>query len=101
MKVSKAFETFASEVPEVQKIWMEMVGKLDKASNLDKKTEEIAYLAVLSSNGMLSGISFHVKMAKLNGASREEIISAILVGLPAVGHNVIQALPVALEAYDE
>ena len=34
------------------------------------------------------------------GATREEIISAILVGLPAAGHVVTQSLPVALEAYD-
>jgi alkylhydroperoxidase/carboxymuconolactone decarboxylase family protein YurZ len=38
---------------------------------------------------------------KSHGASRDEIISSILVGLPAVGNNVIQALPIALEAYDE
>lgn len=48
-----------------------------------------------------NGLPFHVKMAKTNGATRDEIISAILVGLPAVGNTVISALPVALEAYDE
>lgn len=34
-------------------------------------------------------------------ASREEIISAILVGLPAVGNIVISSLPIAIKAYDE
>ena len=47
-----------------------------------------------------SGLPFHVQMAKLNGATREEVISSILVGLPAVGNQVIQALPIALEAFD-
>ncbi|EMV4560280.1 carboxymuconolactone decarboxylase family protein, partial [Listeria monocytogenes] len=28
-------------------------------------------------------------------------ISAILVGLPAVGNTVISALPIALDAFDE
>lgn len=28
------------------------------------------------------------------------MISAVLIGLPAVGNTVIEALPVALEAYD-
>ncbi len=32
---------------------------------------------------------------KKAGASREEIISAIMVGLPAVGNEVINALPAA------
>jgi hypothetical protein len=34
------------------------------------------------------------------GASRNEIISAILVGLPAAGLGVIQVLPAAIAAFD-
>ncbi len=75
--------------------------KLDAASKLDKKTEELAYLAVLSATRLESGIPFHTKMAKAHGATREEVISSILVGLPAVGSCVVGALPVALSAYDE
>ncbi|WP_459476520.1 carboxymuconolactone decarboxylase family protein [Clostridium saccharoperbutylacetonicum] len=58
-------------------------------------------MAVLASARLESGIPFHVKQAKHLGASREEIISSILVGLPAVGNVVIQALPIALSAFDE
>jgi alkylhydroperoxidase/carboxymuconolactone decarboxylase family protein YurZ len=43
---------------------------------------------------------FHVRAAKEASASCEEVISAILVGLPAAGHRVIQALPAAVAAYD-
>lgn len=100
MKVSKSFEVFAKEAPEVQSAWMETVHKLDAASKLDKKTEELAYIAVMATT-RLSGLPFHVKMAKSNGATRDEIISAILVGLPAVGNTVISALPIALDAFDE
>jgi AhpD family alkylhydroperoxidase len=101
MKVSNAFETLAKEAPEQQAAWMEAVQKLDTASALDKKTEELAYLAVLAAMRLESGISFHVKMAQANGATREEIISSILVGLPAAGNCVIQSLPIALEAFDK
>lgn len=100
MKVSHAFETFAKEAPDTQKAWMEMVQKLDSTSALDKKTEELAYVAVLAAVRLESGIPFHVKMAKDKGATREEIVSAILVGLPAVGNAAVQALPIAIEAYD-
>jgi len=34
------------------------------------------------------------------GATREEMISAILVGLPAAGHAVTPVLPAAIAAYD-
>jgi AhpD family alkylhydroperoxidase len=79
---------------------MAAVKGLDEASALDKKTEELAYLAVLAAQRMESGIFFHVRSAKEAGASRQEVISAILVGLPAVGQVVVQCMPGALAAYD-
>jgi alkylhydroperoxidase/carboxymuconolactone decarboxylase family protein YurZ len=60
----------------------------------------LAYLAVLAALRLESGVPFHVQAAKEAGASREEVISAILVGLPAAGHRVTQALPAAIAAYD-
>src|SRR5690348_8109026 len=100
MIVSEAFQTFLIEAREHAKVWMGTVRGLDAASALDKKTEELAYLAVLASQRLVSGIPLHVNSAKVAGATREEVISAILVRLPAVGNTVIEALPVALEAYD-
>ncbi len=99
--MSNAFQTFLKETPEYSKAWMEAVKKLDSANALDKKTKALAYLAVLAASGLVSGIPFHAQHAKSLGASRDEIIGAVLVGLPAVGHIVIQGLPAALEAYGE
>ncbi|NTV46379.1 MAG: carboxymuconolactone decarboxylase family protein [Chlorobiales bacterium] len=100
MSISNAFQVFLSEAPAHAQAWMNAVQNLDQASALDKKTEELAYIAVLASARLTSGIPFHVESAKCNGATREEIIGAVLVGLPAVGNAVIQSLPIALEAYD-
>lgn len=99
--VSNAFQTFFTEAPEQAKVWMDTVKKLDEASSLDAKTEEIAYIAVLCAVGLYEGIPFHVKHAKALGVSRKEIKSAVLLGLPAVGNRIIHALPAALEAFDE
>ncbi|WP_058304361.1 carboxymuconolactone decarboxylase family protein [Gorillibacterium timonense] len=98
--ISSSFQAFLTEASEHQAAWMEAVQKLGAASKLDPKTEELTYLAVLAASRMESGVPFHVKHAKALGATREEIISAILVGLPAVGQSVIQSLPAALAAYD-
>jgi len=98
--ISNAFKTFLNEAPGQARAWMGSVKGLDEACALDKKTSELAYLAVLAAMRMESGIPFHVKSAKDSGASRDEIISAVLVGLPAAGMGVIQCLPAALEAYD-
>jgi len=101
MSISNSFMSFIKEAPGQQKAWGELIQKLDIECKLDKKTEALAYLAVLAAARLESGIPFHVKQAKKLGASREEIISSILVGLPAVGNIVIQALPIALSAYDD
>lgn len=100
MSVSKAFSVFMQQAPAHAEAWMQVAKSLDAASVLDKKTEELAYLAVLAATGNHSGIPFHVLSAKAGGASRQEVLSAILIGLPAAGAVVIGALPVALEAYD-
>jgi len=98
--ISSAFQIFLAEAPEHAQAWMSAVQGLDAASALDKKTAELAYLAVLAARGMESGIPFHVQSAKQAGATRAEIISAILVGLPAAGQIVTRALPNAINAYD-
>jgi len=100
MSISKAFAAFVQEAPAHAAAWIKMVQALDQASALDKKTEELAYLAVLAATGNTSGVPFHVLSAKAHGASREEVLSAVLIGLPAAGAVVIGALPVALEAYE-
>jgi alkylhydroperoxidase/carboxymuconolactone decarboxylase family protein YurZ len=100
MSVSKAFAMFMQEAPAHAEAWMQVAKSLDAASALDKKTGELAYVAVLAATGNTSGIPFHVLSAKSHGASRQEVLSAILLGLPAAGAVVIGAVPVALETYD-
>jgi alkylhydroperoxidase/carboxymuconolactone decarboxylase family protein YurZ len=98
--MSDAFQVFMREAPQHAKAWMAAAKNLGNASALDKKTESLAYLAVLAALRLESGVPFHVVLAKEAGASREEVISAILVGLPAAGNVVTRVLPSAIQAYD-
>jgi alkylhydroperoxidase/carboxymuconolactone decarboxylase family protein YurZ len=98
--VSKAFKSFLSEAPQHAQAWGTMVQELSSASALDGKTSALAYLAVLAALGLETGVPFHVKAAKHAGASRSEVISALLIALPAAGHGVTRVLPCAIEAYD-
>jgi alkylhydroperoxidase/carboxymuconolactone decarboxylase family protein YurZ len=98
--VSKAFQCFLTEAPKHAQAWGTMVQELSSASALDGKTSALAYLAVLGALGLETGVPFHVKAAKQMGASRSEVISALLVALPAAGHGVTRVLPCAIEAYD-
>lgn len=100
MKISESFAAFMQEAPDHAEAWTQVAKSLDAASALDKKTQELAYVAVLAAIGNRSGLPFHVLSAKSQGASRQEVLSATLLGLPAAGAVVIGAVPIALEAYD-
>ena len=100
-KVSKAFLAFNTEAPHHAKAWSEMVSKISQANVLDAKTTSLIYLSVLSVLGSENGIPYHVKTAKEAGASKEEIIHAVLVALPPAGHRVTQVLPLIISSYDE
>ena len=98
--ISNAFQVFLQEAPQHAKAWGEVVQKLSGANALDEKTGALAYLAVLAVLRLESGVPFHVLQAKKAGATRDEVISAVLLGLTAVGNAVTQSLPTALAAYD-
>lgn len=100
-KVSNGFSMFMKETTQAGKDYMTMVMQLSKESALDQKTHELAYVSVLSATRMLDGLNFHVHSAKELGASREEVKSAVLLAIPAVGITVMNALEVALNTYDE
>ena len=97
---SVAFQIFLKDAPAHAGAWMRAVEGLKAASVLDEKTAALAYLAVLAALRLESGVPFHVQLAKKAGATRAEVLSAILVGLPAAGNAVTQCLPGALRAYD-
>jgi alkylhydroperoxidase/carboxymuconolactone decarboxylase family protein YurZ len=100
-RVSDAFQTFLREAPGHAQAWMGAVQGLGGASALEEKTSALAYLAVLAVLRLENGVPFHAAHAKAAGATREEVISAVLLGLPAAGNQVTQVLPAALAAYDE
>lgn len=99
--VSNSFKAFMREEAPTGEAFMEFVRKSAQASALDKKTASLAYLAVLAAIGAEGGLSFHVKHAKAAGATREEVKSAMLVGLPVVGLKTVAYFDTALNAYDE
>lgn len=99
--VSPAFEAFAREAPRQAAAWMAAVQGLGAASALDPKTSALAYLAVLAALRLESGVPFHVRRAREAGATRAEVVSAVLTGLPAAGTGCTQCLPAALAAYDD
>jgi alkylhydroperoxidase/carboxymuconolactone decarboxylase family protein YurZ len=99
-KISTAFQVFQKEAPHHARAWGSMINEMNEANQLDVKTSSLVYIGILAALGMESGLPFHVAMARDAGASRDEIISAIMMALPTAGHHVTKGLQVALESYD-
>jgi len=73
VRVSNAFETFASEAPDRFRAWNAATEALGHACALDVKNRHLGYVAVLAVLGRESGVPFHVIFAKNAGASRDEV----------------------------
>jgi alkylhydroperoxidase/carboxymuconolactone decarboxylase family protein YurZ len=100
MAMSAGWIAFMQELPEAAQAWLDVDRALSAQSALDARTAELAYLSVLAALGFERGIPFHVAEAKRLGASRAEVRSAILVGLPAAGARTVEMLGPALAAFD-
>ncbi|CUX21103.1 conserved hypothetical protein [Agrobacterium fabrum str. J-07] len=99
-RTSASFQRFMTDAPAHKAAWFQAIQGLGAASTLDVKTQSLIYIGILAALRLESGIGFHVMEAKARGASREDIISAVLTGLPAAGNAVIGALGPALDVFD-
>jgi len=68
------------------------------SNQLDLKTSSLVHIGILAALGLDSGMPFHVVVARDAGATRDEIISAIMLGLP--GQRATKGLEIALDSYD-
>jgi len=100
VSTADAFHAFAHETPAHAEAWLEASHRLEHASALDERTLRLAHLAVLAALGLDDAIPLQVELACDAGARREEVASAVLVGLSAAGSRVVRSLPTALAAFD-
>lgn len=91
---------FGQEFPETAAAHMALVPARAEESALDPKTTHLAYLAVRSAAGTTSGIDFHVGPATQSGAADDEIRSAALVAMQAVGLRTLDGLAAVCAALD-
>lgn len=89
------------DVDEVRRGFEEMYENKNNVGILDRKTNELALIAVLSATGVIDGVENHAKIAKEMGITRAELESAVLIGLPIVGAPLSEAYKTALHSYDE
>jgi alkylhydroperoxidase/carboxymuconolactone decarboxylase family protein YurZ len=94
-------EIFQKEAPEVAKAFDELIRSIVASKGLDEKTKQLIYIAMKASSGDETAVKFHVPMAKQLGATKEEVIDAILLTLTVSGiKGVASCLPGAVSCFD-
>jgi alkylhydroperoxidase/carboxymuconolactone decarboxylase family protein YurZ len=90
------------EAPEVASAFNGLIMSLVAIKGLDIKTKQLIYIAMKAAMGDDTAVRAHIPMAKAAGASREEVIDAILMTLTVSGiRGVVHCLPEAVKQYEK
>ena len=99
---SNPMELFRKEAPEVAAAFNSLIMSLVASQGLDQKTKQLIYIAMKAAMGDDSAVKAHVPMAKAAGATREEVVDAIIMTLTVSGiRGVVHCLPGALEFFEK
>lgn len=82
------------EAPGVAHAFRELTNAIDDRSPIEKKIKELILLGIFTAHNAIKGIDTHVRRALDEGATKDEIICAIIYALPVVG---ISSVTLALE----
>lgn len=92
------FEFFAERYPEAAEHFRSLHRSVIAQSALDPKTQQLIYISNLAALGYAPAIKSHLPLALRNGASKEEILAALLTSIPAAG--LVPVLPVLKDVSD-
>jgi AhpD family alkylhydroperoxidase len=95
------YEIFFLECPELASKFNELVEVQRENKGLDQKTKQLINIAIQTSNRNPMGVKFHAMMAKMEGAERKEVLSAVNMNLHLSGlSTVLECLPSAIDGYE-
>lgn len=94
-------EIFNREAPDVAKAFDGLIQAISNSEGLDAKTKQLIYIAIKASNADQAALSFHIPMAKELGATKAEVVDAILMTLTVSGiSGVATCLPGAIACFE-
>lgn len=94
-------EVLKREAPEVAEAFNGLINALVATQGLDQKTKQLIYIAMKASTGDQMAVKAHVPMAKAAGATKEEVVDAILMTLTVAGvRGVVTCLPDAVKQFE-
>jgi AhpD family alkylhydroperoxidase len=102
MSSRNPLEIFQAEAPDIAKAFDDLIKAIAASKGLDEKTKQLIYIAMKASNGDVSAVNAHVPMAKKLGATKAEVVDAILMTLTVSGiRGVVSCLPEAVKHFED
>jgi AhpD family alkylhydroperoxidase len=102
MPEQNPYEIFQKECPELAERFNNLVEVQRTLKGLDPKTKQLINIAIQTSTKNSRGVKFHAILAHRAGATRDEIIGAVVMNLHLTGLvTVLECLPAALEGIEE
>lgn len=93
-------DVFLKEAPQVAEAFNGLIRSIVVSKGLDEKMKQLIYIALKAANRDETAVKFHVLMARQLGATKEEVVDAILVTLTVCGiSGVTSCLPVAIDCF--
>lgn len=94
-------EVFQREAPEVAAAFNGLIRSIVASKGIDEKTKQLIYIAMKASAGDEMAVKAHVPMAKAAGATKAEVVDAILMTLTVSGiRGVVTCLPGAVQQFE-
>lgn len=95
------YEIFQKECPEIAARFNELIEAQKTLKGLDAKTKQLINIAIQTANRNPRGVKLHAMMARNEGATREEIIAAVVLNLHHSGFaSVLECLPAAIDGFE-
>lgn len=95
------YEIFQEECPEVAARFNDLIEAQKSLEGIDAKTKQLINIAIQTANRNSRGVQMHAMMAKNEGATREEIVGAVVLNLHHSGFaSVIECLPAAIDGFE-
>ncbi len=93
MYLPKIYEKFMKAYPDVFQTYEKLGVACRKAGPLDEKTQNLVKLGIAIGANSRGGVMSHTRKALDSGATREEIMQALLLALTTTGFpNMIAAI---------
>jgi AhpD family alkylhydroperoxidase len=95
------YELFQKECPEVAERFNDLIEAQKALKGLDAKSKQLINIAIQTANRNPRGVQMHAMMAKNEGATREEIVGAVILNLHHSGFaSVLECLPAAIDGFE-